>query len=137
MDLQQICKGKKEALGLTQQDISERAGIPASTVKTFFSHISKAPSVYTVGPICKVLGISLDEYFAISEHLTPTEESLKVQQAEMQERLRLKAHTIETLETVLRSKRHTIYNLIVIIILLVVWCISMDLSCLDVGIFRR
>lgn len=136
MDLQQICKDKKDALGLTQQDIAERAGIPAATVKTFFSHASKAPSVYTVGPICKVLGISLDEYFDISEQLTPTEETLKTKQDEMQQRLRVKAHTIETLEQALRFRRHIIYNLMAAVILLLVWCIYIDMHCLEFGFFR-
>lgn len=77
MNIQELCRIRKEELKLTYQDISDASGVPLSTVQNFFSKLSKAPSIYTVAPICKVLGISLDEVFEITEHLTPTEETLK------------------------------------------------------------
>ncbi len=70
MNIQELCKIRKEELKLTYHDISDASGVPLSTVQNFFSKMSKAPSIYTVAPICKVLGISLDEVFGISERLT-------------------------------------------------------------------
>lgn len=70
MNIQELCKIRKEELKLTYHDISDASGVPLSTVQNFFSKMSKAPSIYTVAPICKVLGISLDEVFEITEHLT-------------------------------------------------------------------
>ena len=69
MNIQEVCKIRKEELKLTYQEISDTSGVPLSTVQNFFSKFSKAPSIYTVAPICKALGISLDEVFGISEHL--------------------------------------------------------------------
>ena len=60
MNIQEVCKIRKEELKLTYQEISDTSGVPLSTVQNFFSKFSKAPSIYTVAPICKALGISLD-----------------------------------------------------------------------------
>ena len=70
MNIQELCRLRKEELKLTYHDISDASGVPLSTVQNFFSKLSKAPSIYTVAPICKALGISLDEIFGISEHPT-------------------------------------------------------------------
>lgn len=83
MNIQEVCRIRKEDLKLTYQDISDVSGVPLSTVQNFFSKFSKAPSIYTVAPICKALGISLDEAFGISEHLTPTEETLQARRRGM------------------------------------------------------
>lgn len=83
MNIQEVCRIRKEDLKLTYQEISDDSGVPLSTVQNFFSKFSKSPSIYTVAPICKALGISLDEAFGISEHLTPTEETLQARNDEM------------------------------------------------------
>lgn len=95
MNIQEVCKSRKEELKLTYQDISDASGVPLSTVQNFFSKFSKAPSIYTVAPICKALGISLDEAFGISEHLTPTEETLQARNDELERHVDAKADTIE------------------------------------------
>lgn len=43
MTIQEVCKAKRNALGMTIQDIAEASGIPPSTVNNFFTHASKAP----------------------------------------------------------------------------------------------
>ena len=43
MTIQEVCKEKRNALGMTIQDIAEASGIPPSTVNNFFTHASKAP----------------------------------------------------------------------------------------------
>ena len=63
--IKDLCKEKKESLNLTNQNIADRANLSSSTVNNYFSESSKAPSVYTVGPICAALGVSLDSYFGI------------------------------------------------------------------------
>ena len=60
--IKDLCKEKKDSLNLTNQNIADRANLSASTVNNYFSESSKAPSVYTVGPICAALGVSLDSY---------------------------------------------------------------------------
>jgi transcriptional regulator with XRE-family HTH domain len=95
MNIQELCRIRKEELKLTYHDISDASGVPLSTVQNFFSKMSKAPSIYTVAPICKGLGISLDEIFGISEHLTPTEETLQARNDELERHVDAKADTIE------------------------------------------
>lgn len=65
MYISDVCKEHRKLTKLSNSDISEGSGIPLNTVNKFLSIGSKAPSVYTVGPICRVLGVSLDEYFGI------------------------------------------------------------------------
>lgn len=143
MNIQEMCKAKAAALGMTYPELSEKSGIPLPTIRNFFSKASKAPSVYTAGPICAVLGISLDEAFAITDHMTPTEETLSAQndtlqahREELEHRVEFKAHAIKVLEDSLRFQKHVIYNLLVVIILLLCWCIYIDTHCLDFGFFR-
>ena len=63
LQLQEICdqkRGKK-----TYQEIADEADVPIRTVGGCLSGTTKAPSVYTVGAICRVLHVSLDDYFGI------------------------------------------------------------------------
>lgn len=69
MTIQDLCREKRAALNMTAQDIADASNVPLSTVNNFFANSSKAPSINTVGPICAVLGISLDEFFGIGDHL--------------------------------------------------------------------
>lgn len=74
--IKDLCKEKKSELNYTNQTISDLTNISINTVNTYFSTASKAPSVYTVGPICAALGISLDEYFGIVKEKDPEESDL-------------------------------------------------------------
>lgn len=63
MQIHEICdqkRGKK-----TYQEIADEAAVPMRTVGGCLSGTTKAPSVYTVGAICRVLHVSLDDYFGI------------------------------------------------------------------------
>ena len=42
MNIQEVCKIRKEELKLTYQEISDTSGVPLSTVQNFFSKFSKA-----------------------------------------------------------------------------------------------
>ncbi len=123
-------------LRLTHQDIADKAGLPLQTVKNFFSRASKAPSVYTVAAICKVLGISLDEEFGISEHLTPTEETLQARNDELERHVDAKADTIEIMRRGVRIRNGVIAIMFVIIAMLAVWCVYIDFHCIDYGFWR-
>ena len=123
-------------LRLTHQDIANKAGLPLQTVKNFFSRASKSPSVYTVAAICKVLGISLDEVFGISEHLTPTEETLQARNDELERHVDAKADTIEIMRRGVRIRNGVVAIMFVIIVLLTVWCVYIDFHCIDYGFWR-
>ena len=143
MNIQGVCKARKDALKMTHQEISDLSGTPLSTVQTFFSKASKSPSFYTVVPICKALGISIDEVFGISEHLTPTEETLQAEKDGLEKRLSNKRETIDTqnhainmMEKGIRIRNHVILTMFIILIGLLAWCIYVDLQCMDVGFWR-
>lgn len=123
-------------LRLTHQDIADKAGFPLQTVKNFFSRASKSPSVYTVAAICKVLGISLDESFGISEHLTPTEETLQARNDELERHVDAKADTIEIMRRGVRIRNVVILILFIMVVLLAAWCLYIDLHCADYGFWR-
>ena len=72
---------------MTAQDIADQSGVPLSTVNNFFANASKSPSINTAGPICAVLGISLDEFFGIGNHYTATEETLQAEKVGLEKRL--------------------------------------------------
>ena len=42
MNIQELCRIRKEELKLTYHDISDASGVPLSTVQNFFSKMSKA-----------------------------------------------------------------------------------------------
>lgn len=136
MNIQEVCKIRKEDLKLTYQDISDASGVPLSTVQNFFSKFSKAPSIYTVAPICKAMGISLDEVFGISEHLTPTEETLQARNDELERHVDAKADTIEIMRRGVRIRNGVILILFIAVMLLAAWCVYIDLHCTDYGFWR-
>ena len=136
MNIQELCRLRKEELKLTYHDISDASGVPLSTVQNFFSKLSKAPSIYTVAPICKALGISLDEIFGISEHLTPTEETLQARNDELERHVYAKADTIEIMRRGVRIRNGVILILFIAVVLLAAWCAYIDLHCTDYGFWR-
>lgn len=123
-------------LRLTHQDIADKADLPLQTVKNFFSRASKSPSVYTVAAICKVLGISLDEAFEISEHLTPTEETLQARNDELERHVDAKADMIEIMRRGVHIRNGVIAIMFLIIVFLAVWCVYIDFHCIDYGFWR-
>ena len=136
MNIQEVCRIRKEELKLTYQDISDASGVPLSTVQNFFSKFSKSPSIYTVAPICKALGISLDESFGISEHLTPTEEALQARNDELERHVDAKADTIEIMRRGVRIRNGVIAILFLITVFLAAWCVYIDFHCIDYGFWR-
>ena len=63
-------KAQRQEKHMTNQEISDLSGLSMNTVNNYFSSRSKAPSIYTVGPLCAALGVSLDRYFGIIEDNT-------------------------------------------------------------------
>ena len=144
MTLRDVCKAKAQALAVTYPQISDKTGIPLQTVRNFFSNSSKAPSINTAGPICEFLGVSLDEYYGITDHMTPTEETLsakndtlKAHREELEQRVASKDKTIDLLVRGIRTRNHIMLFMGVIIAILLVWAASTDLACGDIGLFRR
>lgn len=136
MNIQKRCQEQKDLLRLTHQDIADKAGLPLQTVKNFFSRASKSPSVYTVAAICKVLGISIDEAFGISERLTRNEETLQARNDELERHVDAKTDTIEIMRRGVRIRNVVIVLMFVIIVILAAWYVYVDIHCTNYGFWR-
>lgn len=65
LQIKEALKEQRDEMKMTNQDIADKSGLSLNTVTNYFSSRSKAPSIYTVGPLCAALGVSLDRYFGI------------------------------------------------------------------------
>lgn len=124
-------------------EIAEQGDLPLSTVKKFFSAESKAPAFFVVAGVCKVLGVSLDAYVGIGDHLTADEKTLQERADGLEHRLENKRQTISLMEEELHNLRHSVklyrwilFGLSMLIVVLIVWCIWVDLHCADYGFWR-
>lgn len=80
VQINELCRQRKEILNVTYQDIADGTGLSVDTVFKYMTRsVSKAPSVYVVGRICAFLGVSLDDYFDIPIEKDPRAEDLIVQ----------------------------------------------------------
>ena len=131
--IQDICWKGRETQRKTAQTIADESGISISTVNNYFSSASKQPSVYTVGPICKSLGVSLDRYFEIvpkGEDLTEREEALLTQQVCHEQDMN------KLLNEAIKHKNRMIFALLLIFALALVYGITLDLLNPSMGLFR-
>jgi len=105
--LSDLCREQKQTLSphKTNQDVAENTDLSVGTVSQFFRGDIKNPSVYAVSPICREMGVSIDDYFGIP-HDAPAEASnveklrtknaaLRAQLAQQQKSLRM--HRLVTL----------------------------------------
>lgn len=131
--IQDICWKERETQRKTAQTIADESGVSISTVNNYFSSASKQPSVYTVGPICKSLGVSLDRYFEIvpkGEDLTEREEALLTQQVCHEQDMN------KLLNEAIKHKNRMIFALLLIFALALVYGITLDLLNPSMGLFR-
>lgn len=98
--------------------------------------VFQSPSIYTVAPICKALGISLDEVFGISERLTRNEETLQARNDELERHVDAKEDMIEIMRRGVHIRNAVIFILFVVVVLLTAWCVYVDLHCADYGFWR-
>lgn len=123
--LQELCREAKYRAKMTAQDISDNSDVPLSSVNNFFSSSSKMPSIYTAGPICRVLGVSIDAFF----HIQPTPDpSLEAQLAHEQELNLIRTRAI-------RHKNYLILGLMILLTLALAYGITIDLQNPNIGLF--
>lgn len=131
--IQDICWKERETQRKTAQTIADESGISISTVNNYFSSASKQPSVYTVGPICKSLGVSLDRYFEIvpkGDDLTEREEALLTQQVCHEQDMN------KLLNEAIKHKNRVIFALLLILALALVYGITLDMLNPSMGLFK-
>lgn len=136
MTIQDLCRDKKAALHMTAQDIADQSGVPLSTVNNFFANASKSPSINTAGPICAVLGISIDEFFGIGNQYTATEETLQAEKVGLEKRLSNKREIITMIKQGVKTRNRIIAALIVLLFLAILYGLYLDFSCVQVGFWR-
>ena len=121
----------REAKGTrTFPDIAEAADLSPSTVEYAFSSKSTNPSIDTVVRISRELHVSLDETFGILSPSGCSEAELaRRDAAHWKARYESSVRDIEYLRTV-------ILMLGSFFLVLVIWCVTMDLRCTEVGFFR-
>lgn len=61
MGLEIIAQKKKE-LGITNEELSKRSGVPKGTIDKILSGVTKDPKLETLKAIARVLGLSLDDF---------------------------------------------------------------------------
>ena len=125
--LQEICREAKYREKMTAQDISDNSDVPLSSVNNFFSSSSKMPSIYTAGPICRVLGVSIDAFF----HIQPTPDpSIEAQLAHEQEMNKLRVRAI-------RHKNYLILGLMILLAIALAYGITIDMLNPTIGLFKK
>ena len=143
MTIQDLCRDKKAALHMTAQDIADQSGVPLSTVNNFFANASKAPSINTAGPICAVLGISIDEFFGITDKLTMSEEvlsakndTLRAHKKELEKHLVDNDKTMKIMMDGVRTRNRIIAVLLALLCLTLAYAIYLDFHCIQFGFWR-
>ena len=137
MTLQKICAERREKLGITYQSIADQSDLPLSTVKKYFSADSKAPA------ICKVLGVSLDEYFEITDKLTMSEEvlsakndTLRAHKKELEKHLVDNDKTMKIMMYGVRTRNRIIAALLVLLFMAILYGLYLDFNCVQIGFWR-
>ena len=143
MTIQDLCRDKKAALHMTAQDIADASNVPLSTVNNFFANASKSPSISTAGPICAVLGISIDEFFGITDKLTMSEEvlsakndSLRAHKKELEKHLVDNGKTMKIMMDGVRTRNRIIAALLVLLCLVAMYALYLDFHCVQIGFWR-
>lgn len=125
---------------ITNQDIVDETGLSPSTVNNFLRGATKDPPLGTAGPICKMLGVSLDDCCDIDAQADPT----KLQQAvqELTQKLQEANTKIEISALELKHAREQLatYRALAwifgILVLLAMGALLIDLANLGVGWIR-
>ena len=136
MTIQDLCREKRAALNMTAQDIADASNVPLSTVNNFFANSSKAPSINTVGPICAVLGISLDAFYGIGTHYTANEETLHAENVGLEKHLSSKRQIITMMEKGVRTRNRIIAALLVLLFFATAYGLYLDFNCIQIGFWR-
>ena len=131
-ELWELCRDKKDSANprITNQQLAERSGLSQNAVGQYLRGETPNAPLSTFGPICKMLGVSVDEYLGI-EHPAPSSDALQAVRLE-------RDHYKREIELYKRSLRtHRIVTLILVPILaLVVISLVIDLLNPYVGWIR-
>lgn len=126
---------------ITNQDIVDETRLSPSAVNNFLRGATKDPPLGTVGPICKMLRVSLDDCCDIDAQADPTELQQAVQ--ELTQKLQEANTKIEISALELKHAREQLATyralawIFSILVLLTMGALLIDLSNPDVGWIRE
>lgn len=130
-------------MGITYQQIADQSNLPLSTVKKFFLAKSKTPAITTAGPICKVMGVSIDEFCGITDKLTMSEEvlsakndTLRAHKKELEKHLVDNSKTMKIMMDGVRTRNRIIAALLVLLCLVAMYALYLDFHCVQIGFWR-
>ena len=136
--LSDLCRDQKQTITprKTNQEIAENTDLSVGTVAQFIRGDIKNPSVYTVGPICREVGVSMDEYFSI-----PREEPLSDSDASSTETEKLHDENAALREQLAQQQKslrmHRLVTLILLsIVALCAFALVVDILSPTLGWFR-
>lgn len=131
-------------MGITYQQIADQSNLPLSTVKKIFSAKSKTPAITTAGPICKVMGVSIDEFCGITPKLTMSEEvlsakndTLRAHKKELEKHLVDNGKTMKIMMDGVRTRNRIIAALLVLLCLVAMYALYLDFHCVQIGFWRE
>lgn len=81
MEIGQVIREKRRLLGLTQEELANRLGVTAPAVNKW-ERGSSLPDITLLGPIARLLGVSLEELLCFQEELSEQELSAILEQAD-------------------------------------------------------
>ena len=124
---------------ITNQDIVDETGLSPSTVNNFLRGATKDPPLGTAGPICKMLGVSLDDCCDIDADPTELQQAVQELTKKLQEantKIEISALELKHAREQLATYRALAW-IFGILVLLAMGALLIDLSNLGVGWIRR
>jgi DNA-binding Xre family transcriptional regulator len=123
---------------ITNQDIVDETGLSPSTVNNFMRGATKDPPLGTAGPICKMLGVSLDDCCDIDADPTELQQAVQELTQKLQEantKIEISALELKHAREQLATYRALAW-IFGILVLLAMGALLIDLSNLGVGWIR-
>lgn len=124
---------------ITNQDIVDETGLSPSAVNNFLRGATKDPPLGTAGPICKMLGVSLDDCCDIDADPTELQQAVQELTQKLQEantKIEISALELKHAREQLATYRALAW-IFGILVLLAMGALLIDLSNLGVGWIRE
>lgn len=118
-DLSEICRNKKEIRypNMTYQDLANASGKSLKNIGQFMRGEILNPGIDTVGPVCRLLHISLDRFFDIHPDDVPPESDIPQELHDAQQEIEHLRQTVAFCQQSMKSKRKIIAALLGIVFL--------------------
>jgi transcriptional regulator with XRE-family HTH domain len=118
-DLSEICRNKKESRypNMTYQDLANASGKSLKNIGQFMRGEILNPGIDTVGPVCRLLHISLDRFFDIHPDDVPPESDIPQELHDARKEIEHLRQTVAFCQQSMKLKRKIIAALLGIVFL--------------------